>query len=373
MLSIAGGVRLIVLLGTVPLPASADLMHALRSVQVQCDARTGDGFQLSFTIGKDTPLDYGLLVKGALAPMTRVIVGIIFGIMPEPLIDGVITRHDVSASDEPGKSTLTVTGKDLAYVMSLQEKNASFENQPDSIIFTRLIGAYAQYGLVPQPSPTTGMPVSVFRTPRQAEDDLTFVRRMAARNGYVFYIEPLTIGASVAYMGPENRASIPQPALTTNIGGHNTVRSGLRFSLDADAPVGAQGTFIEPTTKMKLPIPPLPSLKIPPLAVRPVAPNRRRLMRRTANQQPQDAALAMLSEAMNAPDAVTCTGEIDVVAYGHALRPRHLVGVRGAGFTYDGDYYVRSVVHTIAPGASYSQSFTLTREGTGALLPVVLP
>jgi hypothetical protein len=54
------------------------------------------------------------------------------------------------------------------------------------------------------------------------------------------------------------------------------------------------------------------------------------------------------------------------------LRARGLVGVRGAGFAYDGNYFVRSVTHDIARG-SYTQSFTLSREGTGALLPVVLP
>jgi hypothetical protein len=48
------------------------------------------------------------------------------------------------------------------------------------------------------------------------------------------------------------------------------------------------------------------------------------------------------------------------------------VGVRGVGTTYDGFYFVRRVTHAIKQG-EYSQRFSLSRDGTGALLPVVRP
>jgi hypothetical protein len=48
------------------------------------------------------------------------------------------------------------------------------------------------------------------------------------------------------------------------------------------------------------------------------------------------------------------------------------VGVRGAGPTYDGLYYVDSVTHNIKPG-EYKQSFTLSRDGLISSTPVVPP
>jgi len=57
--------------------------------------------------------------------------------------------------------------------------------------------------------------------------------------------------------------------------------------------------------------------------------------------------------------------------YGDLLESRGTVGLRGAGFTYDGFYYVKSVSHAISKG-KYKQRFSLSREGTGALTPVVL-
>ncbi len=69
-----------------------------------------------------------------------------------------------------------------------------------------------------------------------------------------------------------------------------------------------------------------------------------------------------LAQAVRTADAVTGTGQLDVLRYGHVLRSRQLVGVRGAGLVYDGFYYVRSVSHTIRRG-SYTQNFSLARDG----------
>jgi hypothetical protein len=69
---------------------------------------------------------------------------------------------------------------------------------------------------------------------------------------------------------------------------------------------------------------------------------------------------------------VTADGTVDAVRYGSVLRARGLVGVRGVGISYDGFYYVRRVTHTIKRG-EYTQSFSLSREGTGSLLPAVRP
>ncbi len=49
-----------------------------------------------------------------------------------------------------------------------------------------------------------------------------------------------------------------------------------------------------------------------------------------------------------------------------------IVGVRGVGFNYDGNYYVTSVTHSIRVG-QYTQSFSLAREGLGCLTPGVTP
>ncbi|MBA2362616.1 MAG: hypothetical protein H0V86_03695 [Chloroflexia bacterium] len=372
MLTSLLGIRLVLWLGSViPLPAPVNVSSALSGVEVTNDAESGDGFQMTFTLAKEKGLEYGLLLGGSLAPFTRVVLGVVHGAVPEVLIDGVITHHQLAPSNEPGQSTLTVTGRDISVMLDLEEKNEKYENQPDSVIFTRIVAGYAQYGLVPQPSATTDIPIMLYRIPRQHETDLRFIQRMARRNGFVFYIEPVSFGVNRAYFGPESRLGLPQPALSMNMGASTNVRS-LSFSQDALAPVGSSGGIVEPFTKMRIPIPPLPSLKIPPLASAPIPARRTRLLRDTANQNPTQGAATLVAAATNAPDAVTGDGELDTVRYGAVLRARKLVGVRGVGLSYDGNYYVSRVTHVISRGA-YTQRFTLRREGVGSLVPVVRP
>src|SRR5206468_9793074 len=130
----------------------------------------------------------------------------------------------------------------------------------------------------------------------------------------------------------------------------------LRFSNDALAAAGAKGSFVEPITKISIPIPPLPSLRLPPLAASSGSPRRTTRLRGSARQNPAQAALSAVSAVTNAPEPVTGDGEVDSVRYGAVLRARGLVGVRGAGIAYDGNYYIRRVTHVIEPGR-YTQRF----------------
>src|SRR5829696_1097480 len=253
MLASQLGISLVLLVGeTVPLPAPADVTDAITRVEVTNDAELGDGFQITFTLGKDQAGSYGLLENGALDPFNRVVIAVAIGAIPEVLIDGVIAHHQLVPSNEPGMSTLTVTGRDLRQMLDLEEKNEKYENQPDSVIFTRLIGAYGQYGLLPEATPTTDVPIELQRIPRQHETDLKFIERMARRNGFVFYIEPVTFGVNRAYFGPETRGGIPQPALTVNLDAFSNVDT-LTLSNDALEATGASGSIVDPILKMSIP------------------------------------------------------------------------------------------------------------------------
>lgn len=372
MLIGALGIRLILWVGpTIPLPAPPGVMKALTEVTVTNDSEGQDGFQLTLTLGKDQLLDFGVVSAGTFDPMRRVVIGVLMGASPEVLIDGVVTHHQVVPSSEPGKSTMTVTGKDLTQVMDLDERNDDYPNQPDFVIFSRLVGTYPQYGLVPQPTPTADVPIMLQRVPRQHETDLQFIRRLAERNGFVFYVEPVTFGVNKAYFGPEVRVGAPQPALTQNLGPATNVKS-LSFSNEALAPVGTRGTFVDPIFKLSIPIPSLPSLRIPPLSRGPAPAYRTVQLRDTANENPARAATAAAATVTRAPDPIEGSGELDAARYGSVLRARRLVGVRGAGTSYDGFYWVKRVTHTIRSG-NYTQQFSVSREGTGALLPVVVP
>jgi hypothetical protein len=363
------GVRLLLWAGDpVPVPQPR-LLPALRSAEVTNDADSTDGFQLSFALTKDRLGRYDVI--DTLAPGTRVWIGAVLGVVPQPLIDGVVERHDLSPSGQPGESTLTVTGTTVTSQLGLAERNEPHPNQPDSVIVTKVLGQYPEYGFVPAVTPTTDIPLELDRTPQQNETDLALIERLAEANGFVFYTEPITFGVNKAYWGPVLRTSLPQPRLTVGMGPHQNLRS-LSFGFDSLAAVGAEGSFVDPILKLKIPLPAMPALRIPPLSAKPAPARRTTRLRNTANAGPALGALAAVAAATQAPEAVSGSGTLDTARYGAILRARGLVGLRGAGTEYDGYYYVRRVTHEISVG-SYTQSFALSREGTSSLTPVVVP
>lgn len=371
------GVYLTLLIGpSVPIPPPQPVMEALQSVQVNSQ-RDRTGFQLTFTIGKTSLLQLALLPAGYFDPMiTRVVIIVTFNGMPHVLMDGIITRQEVSPSNEPGQSTLTVTGEDLSVLMDVVQTHVPYPNMPELARLYLILGKYAVFGIVPDVVPPAISPVPrvTNRIPTQTTTDLDYIRGLANECGYIFYVEPgpapLT---SIAYFGPDTRLPIPQPALSVNSDWDTNVES-LSFSLDGLAKRAMVFTVFDPITK-KIPIPiPMPDINIlkPPLGARLTPPAKIEFAEEMAELEPDEAAKRALGYIFSSSQAVSGSGSLNVTRYGHILKSRMLVGVRGAGVTYDGMYYVESVTHNLKRG-EYKQNFTLSRDGLISQTPVVGP
>jgi hypothetical protein len=371
------GVHLTLLIGpTIPVPVPTSVVEALQSVQVTSAAGQRSGFQLSFALSPTSPLQVGLIPAGYFDPGTRVIIVATVNVVPTVLMDGVITRQEVSISSDLGQSRLTVTGEDISLMMDLSDVLPKpFIGMPQSAQIALIIGTYAQYGLVPLIIPPIfeDYPVPVDSWDTQHGTDLEYLNLMAEMNGYVFYVEPGPAPfMNLAYFGPPIRIGIPQPALNVGLDAMSNVDS-LSFSMDGLSATQYVVIVQEPQTKLPIPIPvPDISLLSPPLAVRAAPQLRSKRLADIAQLDPVQAMAEALAEAMQAADAVSATGKLDVARYGGILRARGMVGVRGAGLAYDGIYYVKSVTHDIKAG-EYMQSFTLTRNGLVSLTPAVMP
>jgi hypothetical protein len=370
------GVHLTLLIGPgVPVPAPAAVLDALDAVQVNSGGDRG-GFQLSFQVGKNSTIQNTLLPAGYFDPiLTRVIVVATVRGLPHVLADGVVTRQEIAPSNEPGKSTLTITGEDLSLYMDLVEMPfMRFPAQPIIARVYAILAKYAALGITPVAIPPVvpDIPNPLEEMPHQQGTDREYLQQLAASCGYVFYVEPGPApGTNFAYFGPDVRVPAPQPALTVNMDAHTNVES-LSFSLDGMAKKVVVMTVMDPVSR-RAPIPvPIPNLSIlrPPMGVRIPVPSRLEFPSDTAHLNPSDAANKALGIMFAAQDSITGSGSLDVMRYGHVLRARMMVGVRGAGISYDGFYYVNSVTHDIKRG-QYKQNFNLSRDGLVANTPRV--
>ncbi|MCK4791231.1 MAG: hypothetical protein KAV87_46290, partial [Desulfobacteraceae bacterium] len=86
----------------VPVPAPLPVIEALQSVQVT-SSRDRSGFQLSFSVGKNSALQLALLPAGYLDPIvTRVVIMVTLNGIPNVIMDGFVTRQELQPSNEPG-------------------------------------------------------------------------------------------------------------------------------------------------------------------------------------------------------------------------------------------------------------------------------
>ncbi|MGD8625966.1 MAG: hypothetical protein PVJ34_15625 [Anaerolineae bacterium] len=372
------GIHLTLMIGpAVPVPAPKAVVDALTEIQVT-SGKERTGFQLTFAVGKESMLLKTLLPAGYFDPMTtRVIAVVTLNGLPNVIVDGLVTRQELAPSNEPGGSTLTITGEDLSVAMDVVELVQPYMAMPDVAKINAILARYAVLGVVPAvippivpvvKSPTTGWESQSMMT------DLAYIKALAQRCGYIFVVEPGPVpGQSVAYFGPDVSLPVPQPALSVNMDAHTNVES-LSFSLDGLAKKVRIFTILDPATK-KIPIPiPVPNVDAfkPPLGARPTPPAKIEFANEGAHLQPDEAARNILGFLMNNSHAISGNGSLDVLRYGRLLRARMLVGVRGAGLAYDGMYYVNSVTHNIKRG-EYKQNFTLSRDGLISLTPRVLP
>jgi hypothetical protein len=356
-------------------PVPQAVIDALTSVQVTTTMGSQGGFQLKFTMGKNAALGQ-LHASGFFDPRQRVIVAVTVSGATEVLMDGIITKQDLTPSSDAGKTTLTVTGLDLTALMDFIDLTGiPYPAMPMFVIVELILAKYLVLGVVPVAIPPLLALIQnpIARYMKQDGTDYHYVTTLASQVGAVFYLDPgPTPGKSLAYWGPDLTTMFggTQPAMSINFDATTTL-DALSFSYDGTLATNYLVTIIEQNTQLPIPIP-LPSIDLikAPQAAHAPTPLKYLQLRPIANQDPVGAALAGLAKLFETADVITASGQLDVLRYGNVLKARQLCAVRGGGTYYDGLYYVKSVTHDIKPG-EYKQSFSLTRGGTGSSVTTV--
>ena len=375
------GVHLTLLVGpVVPVPVPQVVLDALTQIEVVTPDEAAGAFTLNFTLSVQSPLQtLFLLSGGSVVPLLRVIVVVTVNGTPQVLIDGVVTKTEITPGADQRHTNLQVTGDDLTAVMQKLEFSGlpglPYPAMPAEAIVALLVAKYAFLGIVPLviPSIAIDVPIPTDRIPTQQGSDLEYVRTLAERVGYVFYLDPGPApGMSTAYWGPKIKVGVPQPALNADMDAASNVDS-LSFSYDGNARSLPIVYIQNEQTKIPLPIP-IPDISPlnPQLGLIDPPPQKFRELPETAKYTPIRAMLLGMAEASKSADTVTGKGTLDVTRYGQVLKARQLVGVRGVGPAFDGLNYVTEVRHTIKRG-EYKQSFNLSRKGLISTVPVVPP
>ena len=364
-------------LGTpIPQLAPAWLVERLQSARVQFADDHPGTFQLVFHADRDRGLseDFDVLSTPLLESSSRVVLSVILNGTKTVLMDGFVTHVEFSHASDFGSSVVTVTGEDVSVLMDLIDVPDEFAGMGDSEIARLVLAKYTMVGIVPVvvPSPRDVIPIPIERTPQQNSTDRSLLKELAANNGYVFHVrpgpEPLT---NIAFFGPPLRLSHPKTPLSIDMGSMTNV-DRLDFAYDSLAPTQVFGFVQDTLTDERLPVLAMHSTRLPEFAERPALGLAKLFERRQIYTDPQFGIAKAQVDAQATTDkstdrVVVGRGSIDGVRYGDVLEAPGVVEVRGAGSSFDGKYYVQSVMHVLSRG-TYRQGVTLTREGLGSTI-----
>lgn len=377
------GVRMNMLIGPspVPLPAPADVLNAIMEVEIKLSDEEPSGFKLVLATGRSGPFDFlqapfighPQLQKGA-----RIIVTMIFDVIPYVIFDGVVTKREYHPGGEPRSGTLTLLGHDLSWELDKDVKQVEHPAMDETLIATKIALSYPQFGMVPMvlPPKFVDPPVPVDRVPKQSCSDWAYLHQMARRHGYETYIDAGPVpGTNTLYWGPPSRPGLPQRTMTIDMGPASDAYD-VSTSEDDAGLTTVETTVLDRFTGKEIPVVAVvgsnvPLGAIPESAFRFGSTGSKPVMTSGLNAA-QAMARAQAEVDSGAKRAFTVTGTLDSTRYNAALKARDLVFLRGAGLTYGGLYKVSDVRHRIKPGG-YEQGFTLSRAERGPQALAVLP
>ena len=278
---------------------------------------------------------------------------------PEEVLTGFITEMRPIFDPDPALCTFEVVGLDKSVQMDREEHLKDWPNKKDSDIASEILSSY---GFIPNVTATEVIHDEALSTVIQRETDYQFLQRLALRNGFGCFVE-----GDAAIFGPVPVDPAPQPVLAAHFGDETTLRSftttvdGMRPAQVAMFQVDRFNKEVLTATVEEATQDPLGDLLAADLLTGGIAPAKVYVAKNAATGSPEMEALCQ-GLFQEGAYFVEGAGEIDAMAYGHVLRPRRLVIIKGVGETYSGTYYVSFVRHAFTRGG-YSQAFRIRRDG----------
>jgi phage protein D len=350
-------------------PAPPEVVDAVEEIVVESALESSSAFRVRLGIAQNDLGDWRFLQEDLFQPLLPLTIRVAVGELPVPeaLINGYVSKQEVDYADEAGSSTVEINGLDATSLMNLEEKVTPWPNLPDSTIAAAILGQYGLVPMVEQTSPTLTEPEG---TTIQRGTDLRFVRRLAKRNGFDFYVQPEPLsGVDQGVFRPRQLFGAPQAVMNVSMGASETNVSGVRVRYDMLRPTSVQASTLDASAKSTQPVVAATSTR-PPMGSEPTLSRIQPL----PVVRPADTGLMRSADLQALAQGITDASSFAVAIEGQmgpdagVLRPGVLVAVRGLGRLFNGLYLLTRVTHRIDDNG-YVQQFEAQRNAatmTGA-------
>lgn len=344
-------------------PASAELLAAVREIEVEDHAELADMLRLKLAVAvREDGAAWTVLDEQLFQRLTKLRIDVNVGSRRVPLIEAYVIETRSEFSDKPGESLLEVVAMDPTSLMNLEEKVRAWPDMADSDIANTLFG---EYGFTPQVDQTQPTRQELDRTVMQRGTDIQFLRQLARRNGYEIYVELNSGSGQVeGHFHPPRNNEAPQGVLSVNLGTATNVNQ-FKANFDMLSPVTAEARNVEVGSQADQDADiDRQADELGEQAATQQDRPRRVLIANTGLAETGELQTYTQAVVDQAAWAIRAEGELSTVTYGDVLRAKRPVNVRGVGRQFSGTYYVEKVLHRFSDDG-HSQSFTLRRNATG--------
>ncbi|VVS94490.1 phage late control D family protein [Desulfoluna spongiiphila] len=342
-----------------------DLYPHLVWVEVEKEAGLSDMFAVQLALSCDHQGTWELLEDARLRPWKQITFRAGFDAADETLLSGYITHMAPVFDPDPAACVLEIRGMDASVLMDRNEVLKAWPDKKDSDIAREI---FESYGFTADVEETEVVHREAISTIIQRETDLQFLKRLALRNGFECYVEEKT-----GCFKKPNLTAAPQPVLAVHFGNETSVH-GFSLSVSALGPAHVAVAQVDRLGKEVLKThisendqPLLGRLDASDLRPAGISSATLCVDRKVATGQPE---MDLFAKAIHhqAHWFVTGRGEVMGNHYGHVLKARQTVPIKGIGDTFSGLYTITRVTHTFTD-EGYSQRFSAKRnalEPTGS-------
>jgi hypothetical protein len=315
------------------------------AASVEVEERMGETttFRLHYALDIQED-DLPLLVDGRLGPGSELSILVPVESATVCLVKGPVHGHRIHLQHGGAGSTLEVMGSDTTVAMDRESRSALWAGLTDSAAVTKILG---NYGYTPDVETTSAGHFEAKHTLVQRATDLRFVRRLARRNGFLFWVTSDADGNETAHFKRPPLTGEPVADLTINQDPPSIQQLDLEW--DVERPTSIEAEQLDLNTKGLLDgrVPKTPQDLLATQGLADIAGDTRSLHLTAPADDAGDLRARGEGALIEADWFIRATCETNLETLGKVVRSHRVVQVRGAGSRHSGKYFVAAVRHVI--------------------------
>ncbi len=352
------GLGAIIAVNNVPAP---DLMTPGVVAFIEVHERLGDTTYFTIHFSCDiVDGDISLLADPRLGPGSIISILVPNGTELDCLVKGPIYAQEIMLRNGGDASTLMVKGADSSLAMDREFKSVAYEATDSTAVATVL----GNYSLIPDVGSTPAMHMQAKHSLIQRSSDLQFVRKLARRNGFKFWITCDALGIETAHFNRPNLDGAPAAELIINRADFNT--NSLQISWDAHRPSNAQGLQLDLANKSDIvgTVPASPETLLGDMTQQAFAPDLVTIDLTAPVDDAGDFTARLEAAMIEASYFVQASCQTSLYQLNRLVRAHTVVQVTGAGKMHSGKYLVGAVTHRLDE-AAHTMKVELLRNALG--------